>query len=140
MTDKTKLKENVVKLLKSVVVTKKEGYQVSKLGYGYSQLVGTSIPYKELGYTSVNAFVSCLTKDIEIEIEASAKNYQSQTRQNLGHIKKLVKIHMHEKQSQTGLDNRQELIDGMVRIQLCSFKRPKMNIGPRLLVILSRAN
>ena len=33
--DKTKLKENIVKPLKSVVVTKKEGYQVSKLGYGY---------------------------------------------------------------------------------------------------------
>jgi hypothetical protein len=38
MTDKTKLKENIVKPLKSVVVTKKVGYQVSKLGYGYYQL------------------------------------------------------------------------------------------------------
>ena len=66
MLDKTKLKENIVKLLKSVIVTKKEGYQVSKLGYGYSQLVGTSILYKELGYTSIDAFVGSLTKDFEI--------------------------------------------------------------------------
>ena len=73
MRDKTKLKENVVKLLKSVVVTKKEGYQVRKLGYGYSQLVGTSILYKELGYVSINAFVCPLTEDFVIENEGSAK-------------------------------------------------------------------
>ena len=80
--------------MKSVVVTKKEGYQVSKLGYGYSQLVRMSIPYKELGYTSINTFVSSLTKVFVIENEGSAKIIKVKPDKDLGHIKRLVKNKM----------------------------------------------
>ena len=90
MTDKTKLKETTVKLLKSVVVTKKEGYQVSKLGYGYSQLIGTSIPYKELGYKSIDTFVSSLMEDFVIENEGIAKIIKVKSDKDLAHIERLV--------------------------------------------------
>ena len=89
MTDKTKLKENIIKPLKSVVVTKKEGYQVSELEYGYSELVGMSIPYKELGYTSIDVFVCALTKDFVIENEGSAKIIKVKPDKDLCHIERL---------------------------------------------------
>ena len=79
MTDKTKLKENIVKPLKSVVVTKKEGYQVSKLGYGYSQLVGTSILYKGLKIIKVkpDKDLTHIERLIQNQMGGKAKSYRS---------------------------------------------------------------
>ena len=94
MTDKTKLKETIVKLLKSVIVTKKEGYQVSKLGYGYSQLVGTSILYKGLKIIKVkpDKDLTHIERLIQNQMGGKAKSYRSRqspgiNRRNVTHAK-----------------------------------------------------
>ena len=91
--DSAKLMEETVKLLKFVLVTNKNGILMINLDKSYHEMVGSRIPFRYLGFLSLESFIKLLKDAFILQNDRSHRmkvELKPHSDQNIDHFQDLV--------------------------------------------------
>ena len=91
MTERHKILTDTKKLIRSVLNTCKDGCQMGNLDREYKSMVGAPIPYRKLGYHSLENFLESATDTVLIETnEKGTKMVKVKVDKDIAHINKFI--------------------------------------------------
>ncbi|KAL1465230.1 hypothetical protein WDU94_004817 [Cyamophila willieti] len=92
-------KKLIVAALRATVVSQKDGVELHKLNSDYRELEGEHIPYRALGFPSVEAYIRTLTNDFTIVPKQGSLYVVAKKNDTLAHIQDLIKGQSNKKKS-----------------------------------------
>uniref|UniRef100_A0A8D9AAY4 Tudor domain-containing protein 7 n=1 Tax=Cacopsylla melanoneura TaxID=428564 RepID=A0A8D9AAY4_9HEMI len=84
-------KKLIVSALRATIVSQKDGVELRRLNSDYRELEGEDIPYKALGFPSVEAYIRSLTNDFTIVPKQGALFVVAKKNDTLAHIQDLIR-------------------------------------------------